>query len=192
MDFPAQSPTPVIAEEAEARKAEFAAALGVQRDDVLYVGQGPPTTPDWMVEVAPAAFARLAPDAAAISRISPLRRGLIATCRGPKLSEGDAPLPVPPAAKRPRILDEGDTGGELHFLSRFFAPTLGIPEDPVTGSAHCILAPYWAGKQGAASQMSALQASQRGGVLRVTYLEAERRVQLEGQAVTTIRGKFMA
>ena len=59
------------------------------------------------------------------------------------------------------------TGGEYDFLSRFFAPGLGVREDPVTGSAHCCLGPFWATRL-AKDSMVGYQASQRGGVVRVT------------------------
>jgi PhzF family phenazine biosynthesis protein len=55
-------------------------------------------------------------------------------------------------------------GDEVDFVSRFFAPRVGIPEDPVTGSAHCVLIPYWAGKLGK-DRLHALQVSKRGGEL---------------------------
>jgi PhzF family phenazine biosynthesis protein len=71
------------------------------------------------------------------------------------------------------------------FVSRFFAPWLGIKEDPVTGSAHCYLAPYWAGKLGKKNFM-AYQASARGGVMGCRW-EGER-VFLKGQAVTIFQG----
>ena len=67
------------------------------------------------------------------------------------------------------------------FVSRFFAPAVGVNEDPVTGSAHCALAPYWSGKFQKPS-LHAYQASPRGGELRVHILGE--RVRLEGQAVT--------
>lgn len=70
---------------------------------------------------------------------------------------------------------------DYDFISRFFAPRAGVNEDPVTGSAHCVLTPYWAGVLGK-STMRALQASQRTGELTVT-LEGQR-VRLRGQAVT--------
>lgn len=78
--------------------------------------------------------------------------------------------------------------GEVDFVSRFFAPASGIPEDPVTGSAHCCLAPYWAAKLGK-STFLARQVSPRGGTLRVTL--AGERVRLAGQAVTVMRGELM-
>ncbi len=75
------------------------------------------------------------------------------------------------------------------IISRFFAPGAGIDEDPVTGSAHCALAPYWAellGKQ----DLLAYQASARGGELRLRL--AGDRVKLAGQARTVLRGELMA
>ena len=71
------------------------------------------------------------------------------------------------------------------FVSRFFAPGAGIDEDPVTGSAHCALAPYWAPRLGK-TRFMAYQASARGGVLRVT-LDGDR-VRMAGRAVTVLRG----
>lgn len=75
------------------------------------------------------------------------------------------------------------------FVSRFFAPGSGIDEDPVTGSAHCCLAPYWATRLGKA-EMTGFQASQRGGVVRVKFLGD--RVILGGQAVTVMRAELFA
>ncbi|MGH7606609.1 MAG: PhzF family phenazine biosynthesis protein [Gemmatimonadales bacterium] len=75
------------------------------------------------------------------------------------------------------------------FVSRFFAPRAGVPEDPVTGSAHCALAPYWSrrlGKDG----MTGHQASARGGSVRVRVEDG--RVILGGQAVTVLRGELVA
>jgi PhzF family phenazine biosynthesis protein len=71
------------------------------------------------------------------------------------------------------------------FVSRFFAPGSGVDEDPVTGSAHCALAPFWAPRLGK-TEFTAYQASPRGGVLRVTL--AGDRVRLAGHAVTVLRG----
>lgn len=77
---------------------------------------------------------------------------------------------------------------DFDFVSRFFAPGSGIDEDPVTGSAHCCLAPYWAAKLGRA-ELVGFQASQRGGVVRVRA-EGDR-VKLAGQAVTVLRGELV-
>jgi PhzF family phenazine biosynthesis protein len=71
------------------------------------------------------------------------------------------------------------------FVSRFFAPASGVDEDPVTGSAHCALAPFWAPRLGK-TEFTAYQASARGGILRVTL--AGDRVRLAGRAVTVLRG----
>lgn len=76
---------------------------------------------------------------------------------------------------------------EYAFASRFFAPQVGVNEDPVTGSAHCCLAPYWGAKLGR-NEMVGYQASSRGGVVRVRV--AKDRVHLSGQAVTVLRGEL--
>ena len=101
----------------------------------------------------------LTPDLAMLRRIP--ARGIIVTSRGRK--------------------------GDFDFVSRFFAPGSGVDEDPVTGSAHCALAPYWAPRLGK-QQFRAYQASPRGGVLRVTL--AGDRVLLAGRAVTIFRGEL--
>jgi PhzF family phenazine biosynthesis protein len=75
------------------------------------------------------------------------------------------------------------------FVSRFFAPGSGVAEDPVTGSAHCCLGPYWAKYLGK-KEFLAYQASARGGVVRVR-LNGDR-IILGGQAVTTLRGELLA
>jgi PhzF family phenazine biosynthesis protein len=74
------------------------------------------------------------------------------------------------------------------FVSRFFAPGAGVAEDPVTGSAHCCLAPYWQSRLGK-EEMLAYQASERGGVVGVR--SAGDRVLLRGQAVTVLRGELL-
>jgi PhzF family phenazine biosynthesis protein len=80
----------------------------------------------------------------------------------------------------------GSTG--FDFISRFFVPKLGINEDPVTGSAHCSLAPFWAERLGK-EQFRACQASQRGGILEVQLIGP--RVLLLGRALTTLRGQLL-
>ncbi|HYS18411.1 MAG TPA: PhzF family phenazine biosynthesis protein [Candidatus Binatia bacterium] len=74
------------------------------------------------------------------------------------------------------------------FVSRFFAPGAGVPEDPVTGSAHCALGPFWQARLGK-SELTAYQASPRGGIVRVRV--AGERVKLGGQAVTVLRGELL-
>jgi PhzF family phenazine biosynthesis protein len=115
---------------------------------------------DYLVEVASEAEVRaLKPDYVTLRKIAV--RGVIVTSRA-------------------------STPG-FDFVSRFFAPGSGIDEDPVTGSAHCALAPYWAPRLGK-NELVAYQASSRGGVLRVT-LDGDR-VRLAGRAVTVLRGEL--
>ena len=121
---------------------------------------------DWLVELsepgAEATLRALKPDLAVLATIE--RRGVIVTC----------------AATRP---------GPIDFLSRFFAPADGVPEDPVTGSAHCALAPHWAARLGR-STLTGFQASERGGTVGVELAGA--RVLLRGRAITTVKGELIA
>jgi predicted PhzF superfamily epimerase YddE/YHI9 len=73
------------------------------------------------------------------------------------------------------------------IISRYFAPAAGIPEDPVTGSAHCTLATYWAPRLGTLT-FTGYQASPRGGVVHVTL--AGDRALISGHAVTVLRGEL--
>ncbi|HWP40263.1 MAG TPA: PhzF family phenazine biosynthesis protein [Tepidisphaeraceae bacterium] len=75
------------------------------------------------------------------------------------------------------------------FVSRFFAPQTGIDEDPVTGSSHCCLGPWWQDKLGK-SELLARQLSRRGGVIRVTVRDNDRTI-LAGQAVTVLQGQIV-
>ena len=75
---------------------------------------------------------------------------------------------------------------QFDFISRFFAPAMGVNEDPVCGSAHCCLAPYWAERLGKTT-LTAYQASSRGGLLKL-QLQGDR-VVLAGQAVTVWKGE---
>jgi PhzF family phenazine biosynthesis protein len=75
------------------------------------------------------------------------------------------------------------------FVSRFFAPSVGISEDPVTGSAHCTLGPFWSARLGK-NDLVGHQVSDRGGIVRVSA--AADRVRLSGQAVTVLRGELLA
>jgi PhzF family phenazine biosynthesis protein len=77
---------------------------------------------------------------------------------------------------------------DYDFVSRFFAPAFGINEDPVTGSAHCCLGPYWQ-KRLKKDSFTAYQASARGGIVRVS-VQGDR-VMLGGQAVTILRGELL-
>jgi PhzF family phenazine biosynthesis protein len=125
---------------------------------IVHTGQG---RFDYLVEVESAAVVReLAPDIRLLGELT--ARGIAVT----------AP---------------GDTPG-VDFVSRFFAPGAGIAEDPVTGSAHCMLGPYWAARLGR-TDLLAHQISDRGGVLRVHV--GPDRVRLGGQAVTVLRGELV-
>ncbi|MFP6901544.1 MAG: PhzF family phenazine biosynthesis protein, partial [Opitutales bacterium] len=84
------------------------------------------------------------------------------------------------------IVTAPSSNGQADFVSRFFAPSMGIDEDPVTGSAHCILAPYWAKRLGK-ERLEAKQVSERGGRL-ACELRGDR-VMIEGKAVTYLRGE---
>lgn len=85
------------------------------------------------------------------------------------------------------VTSRASTAG-LDFVSRFFAPTVGIDEDPVCGSAHCSLGPYWSERLNK-TELVAYQASARGGVVRVRVRGD--RIGLRGQAVTVFRGELL-
>jgi PhzF family phenazine biosynthesis protein len=93
------------------------------------------------------------------------------------------------AAKAPSVIltTRSETPG-FDFVSRYFAPGAGVDEDPVTGAAHCALAPYWAAKLGR-SELVGYQASKRGGVVGVSA--RGERVGLRGRAVTVLSGRFL-
>lgn len=80
-----------------------------------------------------------------------------------------------------------DSGAEYDVVSRYFAPSKGVPEDPVTGSAHCQIIPYWAKRLGRA-ELTAYQASARGGFLYCT--DAGDRVILRGDCALYMQGKI--
>jgi predicted PhzF superfamily epimerase YddE/YHI9 len=95
-----------------------------------------------------------------------------------------AEVPVRGAMVTSRAKDK-----DYDYVSRFFAPGSGVAEDPVTGSAHCCLGPYWSEKLGR-SDLVGYQASQRGGFVR-TGVRGDR-VLLTGQAVTVLRGELVS
>ena len=78
--------------------------------------------------------------------------------------------------------------GRYDFVSRFFAPRVGVSEDPVTGSAHCCLGPFWRGRLGR-DTLTGFQASARGGIVRLR-VDGER-VHLFGQAITVMRADLL-
>ncbi len=117
---------------------------------------------DLLVELADEQTVRgLAPDLHALSNLD--YRGIIVTARA------DQP------------------GGRYHYVSRFFGPRVGIPEDPVTGSAHTALAPLWSARLGSAS-LTGLQASARTGLVHTRLLDG--RVELTGRAITVLDGQL--
>src|SRR5256885_1327617 len=123
----------------------------------------------WMQEVARDCWVEMAPEAR-VRRLSPDCTAL-------------TKLPV-----RAVIVTSRAAPGPYDFVSRFFAPGSGIPEDPVTGSSHCALGPFWSTRLGK-SELLAYQASARGGIVRVRL--AGDRVKLGGQAVTVLRGELV-
>lgn len=132
---------------------------GLEVGEAVYTGRN---RDDWMVALRSEAEVRaLRPNLAALGEVA--CRGVIVT----------AP--------------SGATACD--FVSRFFGPRVGVPEDPVTGSAHTCLGPYWAARLGR-SELVGYQASARGGFVRVR-VEGER-VGLGGSAVTVMRGELLA
>ena len=87
---------------------------------------------------------------------------------------------------RPGVIVTAPGDGTYDFVSRYFAPVKGIPEDPVTGAAHCMLAPYWAKRTGK-TEFRAFQASWRGG--EIVCRVVNDRVELEGSCVFYLEGE---
>jgi len=120
------------------------------------------------------------PDLAALRRL-PVR-GLIITAPGPAADGGGADGGGADGGGA-----GGDAADQADFVSRFFAPGTGIDEDPVTGSAHCALGPYWIGRLGR-QPLLGQQLSVRGGVLRVA-LDGDS-VLLAGPALVLAEGSW--
>lgn len=157
LDFPAE---PAVALTSDRVPPELLSGLGVEPRYLgqNYVGQN---RMDLLVEVANEATLRqLRPDLGLLARL-PVR-GIIVTA---------------PA----------DTDSRFDFVSRFFAPAVGVDEDPVTGSAHCCLGPHWQQRLHK-TEFTAYQASQRGGTIHIKVHGD--RVKLSGHAVTTLRGEL--
>lgn len=137
-------------------------ALGVDSSCVSDVAR---SRYDWLVVLSDAERVRgLSPDMTRLAAVE--ARGMIVTARADSLGES----------------------GRYHFVSRFFAPRAGVPEDPVTGSAHCVLGPYWARILGV-TELVGYQASARGGSVGVRV--AGKRVHLRGRAVVTLRSTLL-
>ncbi len=142
--------------------SELIEALGIQPLGCYKTGEG-----DWLIELAtPSDVVALEPDFPLLAQVP--CRGVAVTARG----------------------DLPDRCAGSDFVSRFFAPAVGIDEDPVTGSAHCALGPFWAPRL-KKSSMSAYQASPRGGAVDVTLDEESGRVLLQGHAVTVVTGTLV-
>ncbi|XP_047058493.1 uncharacterized isomerase BH0283-like [Lolium rigidum] len=82
-------------------------------------------------------------------------------------------------------------GSGYDFFTRLFCPKFGMDEDPVTGSIHCVLGPYWGRKLGK-QKLTAFQASPRGGTLYLELDDANRRVKIQGETVTVMAGTLLA
>ena len=132
---------------------------------------------DYLVELAGEAAVRgLAPD---IRRLGELgTRGVIVTAAADPGGAGPGPGPGSGSGSGP---------GGYDFVSRYFAPAAGIDEDPVTGSAHCTLGPFWTERLGR-DELTGYQASRRGGLVQVR--PQGDRVLLGGRAVTVLRGQL--
>ncbi|QPP10065.1 PhzF family phenazine biosynthesis protein [Streptomyces bathyalis] len=159
LDFPTAPLTPAPA------PPGLADALGAEPVSVHDTG----TLGDLLVEVSDEGTLRaLAPDSTALGRLP--HRGVIVTA----IADGGA---------------EQGSGGQYDYASRMFAPSVGIPEDPVTGSAHTALAPLWSARLGRES-LTGLQCSARTGLVRTT-LRGER-TELTGAAVTVLDAHLCA
>jgi predicted PhzF superfamily epimerase YddE/YHI9 len=86
------------------------------------------------------------------------------------------------------IVTSPSSRSDIDFVSRCFYPALGVDEDPVTGSAHCCLGPYWQKKLNK-NEFTSLQLSKRGGLLKLKIVED--RILISGQAITTLKGEIL-
>lgn len=153
---------------------------------------GPPHARDLLVQLSRAEWDALAavPDLRVIRAVTARLglRGLVPTVAGDGCAGGSG-------AVRSRLYASLCAAGgrlpRIDFTSRFFAPAVGIDEDPVTGSAHALLATFWDGRAGppAGQAMLGYQASARGGLVRVRA--GERACQIEGEATTVLRGQLL-
>lgn len=168
IDLPARPATELSAAQVQQTGFDSLAMLGREAERVAG------SVEDLLVQVAvptraadadPAAALReLEPDFVAIAGLG--FRGVIVTCAGTPASGAGGP----------------------HFVSRYFAPAIGIREDPATGAAHCVLGPWWADRLGR-SELTAYQASRRGGTFRVR-VQGDR-VHLAGQTRIVFRGDLL-
>eukprot|EP01038_Epipyxis_sp_PR26KG_P011950 gene11950-15995_t len=162
LDFPATPPQTITLSTNDIES--ILKGLHIQESNILFIGKTPD---DVFIELDLNSFVTLGEiNYSSLSNI--VCRGLIVTTSSCELN-----------------------GKEYDFLSRFFAPRCGINEDPVTGSAHCALAPYWFAKLSHLNKpvMIGYQASPRGGEVKVTL--SNDRVLLSGHCVTTIKSKVI-
>jgi predicted PhzF superfamily epimerase YddE/YHI9 len=186
MDFPADPPSPIEPGD------DLRRALGAT--EIVAAARG---VSDILVQVASAEAVRAArPDMAALARI-PVR-GVIVTARADAGSIDADSLDVESIDADSLDADSLNADSldadsldvdslDVDIVSRCFYPAAGVPEDPVTGSAHCTIAAWWGPLLGR-DKLAAQQLSPRGGTLKLS-LEGDR-VRLEGQAVTILEGRI--
>lgn len=175
LNFPATPPSLVVLDKSTSNDYRcLLEGLGIAAEDVIYIGK---SIYDAFVEISPRAFSKLSK--INYSKIAELdtqfaSRGLIVTTLGGKHNKS------------------GENSESYDFLSRCFFPNCGINEDPVTGSAHCALTPYWYEKlkRSLGDVVTAYQASPRGGVLSLRLLKGDR-VELSGYCATTLKSKVL-
>jgi PhzF family phenazine biosynthesis protein len=167
LDFPLTPCTEI------ALPPELATALQLSPSSIRFVGK---TMFDYFVEVESAAIVQqLQPNFPALREL-PMRGVIVTSGVGSSIPNTVDSTDSPPSREP-----------AYDFISRFFAPRAGIDEDPVTGSAHCALAPFWGDRLGK-SALIGYQASVRGGSVRVQVCGD--RVLLAGQCITVLRGEL--
>jgi PhzF family phenazine biosynthesis protein len=170
MNFPSDPTTSILeSKEQEATLNMVIDGLGLKsKDDVLALHKG---KFDILVEVSQETFLNIHPKMDVLINVQ--ARGVVVTCVGGGGSSKSG--------------DSND--GNVHFRSRWFGPQSGVPEDPVTGSAHCMLACYWGDKLNKLS-MVGQQCSSRGGIVGIELNENKPRVSLSGQCHFFSEGKL--
>jgi PhzF family phenazine biosynthesis protein len=163
LDFPAAP----AAEAGPEAPAQIQPALGAGAPLPIWVGRSPELNDALVVLEAPEAVRDLRPDLSALAALG--GRGVIVTAA----ARGVA------------------WAGGADYVSRWFAPAVGISEDAVTGSSHCALGPFWAQRLGKA-ELLGLQCSPRGGRVALRVDVARARVALVGDCVTVFRGEVVA
>jgi PhzF family phenazine biosynthesis protein len=172
----ADMPALPVAETQQPGLAVVQAALGPDAPLPIWVGAVADTGDVFVVLESPDAVRRLQPNMGAMAQLSV--RGVIVTAA---VHAGDGAMMGPQWAHG------------AHFVSRFYAPRIGIDEDALTGSAHCALAPFWAARLGV-DVLTGFQASDRGGLIamQLSGQPPQQRVALIGRCATTLRGEVIA